>query len=136
MASAPIDVIGLKHRYGRYMAFLLVGGFGFVLYLAISNGVHYLFGVEEAWSAVIGSVLPIWPIYQLQRRVTFRQRTARANALPAYAALQAGNAMLVGALSALGSRTSLPGYMIFVLAGVAGVIASYLVQSRLIFRKT
>lgn len=133
MASPTPDVSDSRIR--RHVTFLLVGGFGFALYLAVSNALHYAFDVRESVSAVIGSILPIWPVYQLQRRYTFRGRESGSHSFPAYVALQGLNAALVGSLSSVGARTALPGYAVFVIAGVAGVLVSYVVQSRLIFRK-
>jgi len=124
-----------NRRHVRYFAFLLVGGTGFLLYLAISNALHYLLGVDESWAAMIGSALPIWPVYQLQRRFTFRGRESNAGSFPAYIALQAGNTLLIGLLSGLGANSPLPGFVVFVIAGLSGVVVSYVVQSKLIFRK-
>ena len=124
-----------NRRHVRYLAFLLVGGTGFLLYLAISNALHYLLDVNESWAAMIGSALPIWPVYQLQRRFTFRGRESNSGSFPAYVALQVSNTLLIGLLSGLGAKSALPGFLVFVLAGISGVVVSYVVQSKLIFRK-
>lgn len=131
MASRASDM----ERARRYAAFLLAGGIGFMIYLALSNLFHYVFGLSEALAPFLGTVLAVPPTYLLQRTLTFRGRTAGRQALPMYVALQVGNAFLISLLSSLGARTSLPGYVVFVIAGVAGVLVSYWVQSRLIFRK-
>lgn len=117
----------------RWFWFLFSGGTGFALYLLISNTLSYVFGVNAALSAAVGTLLPVLPVFYMQHRLTFRSQRDKRQALPAYALLQVCNAFFVGGLSALGVRLGLAEAIVFVIAGAMGVVASYLVQSRLIF---
>lgn len=124
----------LTARLKRYGAFLLAGGTGFLIYLALSNALHYLTGLAEGPAALLGTLLSVPPTYLMQRRFTFDSKVSNRAALPRYAALQACNALLIGSISALGAMMALPAYVAFVVAGVSGVLLSYWVQSRLIFK--
>lgn len=121
-------------RFKRYLLFLFSGGAGFALYLLCSNVLHYVFQVRESYAAGASVVLAVGPTYLLQKYVTFRSSSSSRKAFPKYAGLQLGNAALTAAISGLGAKIALPGYVVFVVAGVAGVLVSYLVQSRFIFR--
>lgn len=113
--------------------FLVAGGTGFLLYLAISNGLHYLLHVAAVPSAIAGTLLPVLPTFWMQRRLTFRSDRSKRTALPMYALLQVGNAALVGVLTALGTRLDLPGVVVFFVAGVVSALVSYVVQARVVF---
>lgn len=118
----------------RSFWFFVAGGTGFSLYLLISNLLHYLFGFGAVISAVAGTLLPVIPTFWMQRRLTFRSDRSKRAALPMYALLQIGNAALIGALTAMGARTQLPGIVIFFIVGVIGTLISYVVQARVVFR--
>lgn len=113
--------------------FLVAGGTGFVLYLVISDGLHYLLHVAAVPSAIAGTLLPVLPTFWMQRRLTFRSDRSKRTALPMYALLQIGNAALVGAMTALGTRLELPGVVVFFFSGVVGALASYIVQAKIVF---
>lgn len=118
----------------RWFWFLFAGGTGFALYLLISNTLNYVLGVDAALSAAIGTLLPVLPVFYMQHRLTFRSQRNKRRALPAYALLQVANAAFVAALTSVGVRLGLPEALVFVIAGAMGVVASYIVQSRFIFR--
>ncbi|MCK9516177.1 MAG: GtrA family protein [Ottowia sp.] len=129
--------IPLIHRaewLRRWFWFLFAGGTGFALYLLISNTLNYLLGVNAAVSAAVGTLLPVLPVFYMQHRLTFRSQQRKRKALPAYALLQVANAGFVAALTLVGVRLGLPEALVFVIAGAMGVVASYIVQSRLIFK--
>jgi putative flippase GtrA len=117
----------------RLFYFFLAGGTGFALYLVISNTLHYEVGLAEVPSAVAGTLLSILPTFWMQRHLTFRSVAPHRRSLPRYALLQVFNAMLIGALSALGSRLDLPAVATFCVAGVIGTVVSYIVQAKVVF---
>ncbi len=119
--------------FRRIFFFLLAGGTGFLLYLGISNALHYLLHVGEVASAVAGAVLPVLPTFWMQRRFTFNSSRSKRQAFPRYALLQLGNAVVIGILTAVGARLGLPGGVVFLVAGIVGVVISYVVQARLVF---
>lgn len=116
--------------------FFLAGGAGFLLYLAISNFLHYLVGLGTVSSAVVGTLLPVAPTFWMQRRFTFRSDRPKRTTLPMYALLQVGNATLIGALTAVGARAELPGVVVFLVAGMIGTLVSYVVQANVVFRSS
>lgn len=117
----------------RLFYFLLAGGAGFALYLVISDVLHYAIGLDEAPSAVVGTLLPILPTFWMQRHLTFRSVTPRRRSLPRYALLQMANALLIGVLSALGPCLGLPAVATFCAAGAIGTLVSYIVQAKVVF---
>lgn len=117
----------------RLFYFLLAGGTGFALYLVISNALHYGVGLDEVPSAVAGTLLSILPTFWMQRHLTFRSIAPRRRSLPRYALLQVANALLIGALSALGPRLDLPAVATFCAAGAIGTVVSYIVQAKVVF---
>lgn len=116
--------------------FILAGGTGFLLYLAISNFLHYLLGLGTVPSAVVGTLLPVAPTFWMQRRLTFRSDRSKRTTLPMYALLQVGNAALIGILTAVGARAELPGVVVFLVAGMIGTLVSYVVQAKVVFRSS
>lgn len=117
----------------RIFFFLLAGGVGFVLYLGISNTLHYILGVNEVVAAVLATLLPIPPTFWMQRRLTFESVSPSRRSLPRYAILQVGNAVLIGVLSAVGVKLHAPAVFTFFIAGVVSVVISYIVQATLVF---
>ena len=130
----PIRSIKANDRLCRILFFLIAGGTGFALYLIISDTLHYLFHVSEVISAAVGTLLPIFPTFWMQKKFTFRSRDSHKLALPGYFLLQVCNAVLITSLTALGARIGMPGMVIFPLSGVIGAMISYFIQARLIFR--
>lgn len=120
-------------RIRRMLYFLLAGGTGFVLYLAASNTLHYVAGLNEVPSAIVGTLLPIIPTFWMQRSLTFRSVAPQRRSLPRYAMLQVGNSLLIGGLSALGAELAFPAVVTFCLAGVVGTVISYIVQAKIVF---
>lgn len=116
--------------------FLMAGGTGFLLYLAISNCLHYLFGISAVLSAIAGTLLPVLPTFWMQRSLTFRSDRSKRTTLPKYALLQVGNAVMIGSLTAVGARVELPGVIVFLVAGAIGTLVSYVVQAKLVFRSS
>lgn len=117
----------------RALYFVLAGGTGFLLYLSVSNVMHYGLHVGEVTSAVIATLLPIPPTFWMQRRLTFRSYAPKRRSFSLYALLQFCNAALIGGLTAIGRNLGWPAAMVFVVAGAIGVVISYFVQARVIF---
>lgn len=111
--------------------FLLSGGTGFALYLLVSNGAHYVFGAPIFLAAAIGTLLPVPVTFWMQRTITFRSN--RRKQLPRYLLLQIANAIFIALLSELGDVLRFPAVVVFVVAGATGVVASYVVQAKVIF---
>jgi putative flippase GtrA len=128
-----IAAITSHNGFRKAFFFLLAGGTGFVLYLCISNVMHYLFHVREVPSAIAGTLLPVFPTFWMQRRLTFDSNIPKRTALPRYTLLQVGNAILIGGLTSAGAALELPGAVVFFVAGLIGVLVSYVVQAKLVF---
>lgn len=114
--------------------FFVAGGTGFLLYLAISNFLHYLLGLGPVPSAVTAALLSMVPTFWMQRRLTFRSDRSKRAALPMYALLQLGNTALIGVLTSIGARMDMPSAVVFFIAGLIGSLVSYVVQARIVFR--
>jgi putative flippase GtrA len=125
--------ITFGNGFRKAFFFLLAGGTGFLLYLCISNGMHYVFHVREVVSAIVATLLSALPTFWMQRRLTFRSDRPKRKSLPLYVLLQVGNAALIGVLTSAGVRMGLPGAVIFFIAGIAGALTSYAVQAKFIF---
>jgi putative flippase GtrA len=117
----------------RTFFFFLAGGTGFLVYLCLSNAMHYLFRVDEVVSALIATLLSALPTFWMQHRLTFQSHMPKRKALPRYAVLQLGNAALISGLTALGGKLGEPAFVAFPLAGITGAFISYFVQSKFIF---
>ncbi len=129
-----LSIQGLSEKSIRhFFYFFLAGGTGFALYLAISDVLHYAAGLNEASSAIVGTLLSIIPTFWMQRSLTFKSVAPQMRSLPRYALLQVGNALLIGALSALGARLALPAVAIFCVAGAIGTVVSYVIQAKIVF---
>lgn len=129
----PIAATISRSGVRRLFFFLLAGGTGFVLYLGISNALHYLLKVDEVTSAVVGTILPVLPTFWMQRNLTFNSERPKHQALPRYAILQLGNAALIGGMTAVGADLGMPGAIVFLVAGALGTLISYGVQAKLVF---
>ena len=114
--------------------FLFAGGTAFLIYLALSNALHYGLGLDETWAALGGAIGAIPPAFLMQKNLTFRSNARTRDALPRYVLLQLFNAAFISTMAHLGARFGIPGAIVFVLAGGAGTLVSYFVQSRLVFR--
>ncbi len=113
--------------------FLLAGCTGFLLYLCVSNVMHYALHVGEVTSAFTATLLPIPPTFWMQRRLTFRSSAPKGRSFSLYALLQLCNAVLIASLTAVGKYLGWPAAMVFIVAGAIGVAISYVVQARVIF---
>lgn len=120
-------------RIRRMLYFFLAGGTGFALYLVASNTLHYVAGLNEVPSAIVGTLLPIIPTFWMQRSLTFKSVAPQRRSLPRYTLLQVGNALLIGGLSALGAKLAFPAAVTFCLAGAIGTAISYIVQAKVVF---
>ena len=125
----PVD-----DAYRRFARFLVSGGSGFLLYLVFTALLGQWFGFERGVNALLGTLLAIPPTFLLQRRLTFRSDGAVRRQFAGYIALQLVSAMVIGLAAQAGAMAGLPEFASYVLAGVAGVVFSYIVQSTLIFR--
>ena len=125
----PVD-----DAYRRFARFLVSGGSGFLLYLVFTALLGQWFGFERGVNALLGTLLAIPPTFLLQRRFTFRSDGAVRRQFAGYIALQLVSAMVIGLAAQAGAMAGLPEFASYVLAGVAGVVFSYIVQSTLIFR--
>lgn len=127
---SPLERDGLR----RKLAFLIAGGFGFVVYylgsLVLVRQLHVGPGVA-AWLAVLVSITPT---FLLQRSFAFRDRGPPWPAFLRYCALQAVNAAATGLLTHLGRRAGLGDAVNFFVAGAVVVVGSYLVLNHLVFR--
>jgi putative flippase GtrA len=94
---------------------------------------HYLLRIDEAFSALIATLLSALPTFWMQHQLTFQSYTPKRKALPRYAILQLGNAALISGLTALGGKLGVPAFLSFPLAGITGAIVSYFIQSKFIF---
>jgi putative flippase GtrA len=129
-----LQTIGLNEDIRRGLLFLFAGGTGFILYLCISNGLHYIFEVSETSSAIAGTLLPILPTFWMQRRLTFRSEVSSRLAFPRYVMLQVANAGFIIGVTALAAHTKLSGAVVFFIAGATGTLISYIVQLKFVFR--
>lgn len=117
------------------LRFLVSGGAGFVLFYAAANVIRMISGFNEGLSAFLGTLVAIGPTFLLQRSFTFRVKSKPVERLGGYLVLQLASAAVIGAAASLLSKTALPAYVVFVIAGGVGVVFSFAVQSLLIFRK-
>lgn len=125
----------LLHRRVRMLRFLIVGGSGFVLYLLLASLLRSTTAISPAWAAALATLLAVLPTFQLQRVFTFQSSGPYARELLYYAMLQLVNAGVIALTAQAGSQwlrlKDLPNFMI---AGMIGVVFSYLAQRWLIFR--
>lgn len=127
----------LDGKYGAFVRrvffFLVAGGTGFLLYLLISSALHYVLGVREVYAAVFGALIPVVPTYFMQRNLTFKSSGSVRRSFTRYACLQAINAVLIMALSWVGTIVGLGAMVNFIISGVVSVVVSYVVQDVLVF---
>lgn len=128
-----IQVTNPVERARKVFYFALAGGTGFLIYLCVSNFMHYVMHVSEVTSAITATLLPIPPTFWMQRRLTFRNYVPKRRSFPRYALLQLCNAALIGGLTEAGVRLAWPAAMSFIVAGATGVIISYFVQAKVVF---
>jgi putative flippase GtrA len=114
--------------------FVISGGTGFLLYLGAATLLARFTRLDHGWVAFIATLLAIPPTFLLQRHFTFRASTRRSGQLASYVGLQLVSALVIAGAAHAGSRLGLPSTVVFVLAGLCGILVSYLVQVLLIFK--
>jgi putative flippase GtrA len=118
----------------QVVRFLLSGGTGFALYLAFALLLRHGTTLGEGTCAFVATLLAIPPTFLLQRSFTFRSSGRAHRQLAGYLLLQLLSSVVIGVVAHAGARLGLPQVAGFVVAGVAGVVVSYLVQAAWIFR--
>lgn len=125
----------LGHRRARTLRFLIVGGGGFVLYLLLASLLRATTSVSPPVAALMATLLAILPVFHLQRAFTFQSSGPYAREFLHYALLQLVNAGVIALATKAGVQwLRWPDLPVFVIAGVIGVVFSYLVQVWLVFR--
>ncbi len=116
------------------MRFLLAGGSGFCLYLLFASALRAFTPLPPAESALLARILSMPSTFVLQRKFTFRSDAPARSQLVRYVLLQLLNAGIVATCAWAGAHwLHLPDLPNFVLAGIIGVVVSYLTQAKLVF---
>ena len=115
--------------------FLLSGGAGFAIYYVLSNGLYYLLHVAPVLSALLAMLASVPVSYFMQKNLTFKHRPTSSKTMPRYLLLQAVNASVIGSVTYLCNRFSLPQAINFAVAGFMGVVVSFAIQERLVFQE-
>jgi putative flippase GtrA len=124
----------LLHPRARVLRFLIVGGSGFLLYLLLASVLRAISTASAPVAAALATLLAILPVFHAQRVFTFRSGGQYARQLLHYALLQAVCAGVIAVTAkACTLWLRLPDLPTFVIAGLAGVVFSYLVQATLVF---
>ena len=125
----------LLHRRMRLFRFVIVGGSGFALYLLLASLLRAITTISPPSAAALATLLAVLPTFQLQRTFTFQSSGPYARELLSYAMLQLVNAGVIALAAKVGAQwLQLPDLSDFVIAGLIGVVFSYLVQRWLVFR--
>jgi putative flippase GtrA len=119
---------------GTMARFLISGGTGFLLYLGAATLLARFTQLDHGWVALLATVMAIPPTFVLQRSFTFRSSNRGSGQLAGYVGLQLVSALVIAGSAHAGSRLGLPSTVVFVLAGLCGVLVSYVVQAMLIFK--
>ena len=119
----------------RLFFFVLSGAVGFAVYYAISNGLYYLLHVPPVWSVLLAMAISVPVGYKMQKDLTFKRGTSSRRAMPRYVMLQAINAFVIASATYVFSRFGAPQVLNFAVAGFMGVVVSFVVQDRIVFRK-
>ncbi len=115
--------------------FLLSGAAGFAIYYLLSNGLYYLLQVPPVLAALLAMLVSVPVSYFMQKNLTFRHRPKSGKTMPRYLLLQAVNASVIGSVTYLCDRLSLPQAVNFAVAGFMGVVVSFAIQERLVFQE-
>ena len=125
----------LLQRRMRVLRFLIVGGSGFVMYLLLASLLRAITTLSPPSAAALATLLAVLPTFQLQRVFTFRSSGPYARELLSYTMLQLVNAGVIAFAAKVGAQwLQLPDLPDFVIAGMLGVVFSYLLQTWLVFR--
>lgn len=125
----------LANNRHQWLRFLISGGAGFLLYYTLALVLHRLTAWTDGWCALVATLLAIAPTFLLQKRFTFRSGGEIGPQVLGYLLLQLVSAALIGAAAHAGAKLGLPVFLGFFVAGLLGVVFSYLVQTIVIFRK-
>lgn len=122
-------------RLRQKVAFLFSGATGFALYYGFSLLLSRIPGVEQELAAFVAVLLSIPPTFLLQKRFAFRHRGSALPSFAKYCALQAFNALAIAALAWVGRHLGAPAEVNFLASGAIVLVVSYLVLSRIVFRR-
>ena len=118
----------------HYLRFLVSGATGFAIYYVFALLLNARFGFASAPSAIMATLIAVPPAFFLQRKFTFRSEGNGWHQFAAYVLLQVVCSLIIGFAAYLGESISLHRTVTFFVAGVAGVVFSYVVQRTLIFK--
>ena len=122
-------------RRAQLLRFLVSGGTGFVLYYLFALALREWTTLGVGTSALLATLLAIPPTFLLQRSFTFRSTGRVHLQMAGYLALQLASALVISTGALVAARGGIPESIGFILAGIAGVVFTYLVQATIIFRK-
>lgn len=120
---------------GRWLRFLISGGIGFALYYSFALMLSWMTPWADGSCAFVGTLLAIPPTFLLQRSFTFRSGGAVAGQAAGYLLLQLASSAMIGSSAYFAAKLGIPTFIGFFLAGMAGVLFSYLIQASLIFKR-
>lgn len=119
----------------QWFRFLISGGIGFALYYSIALLLRWTTPWADASCAFVGTLLAIPPTFLLQRSFTFRSDGGIRGQAAGYLLLQLASSIVIGSSAYFAARLGIPTLLGFFLAGIAGVLFSYVVQASLIFKR-
>jgi putative flippase GtrA len=123
-----------RERVLKWLRFLVSGGTGFGIYYVVALGTRLLTGWPEGACSVLATILSVPPAFLMQRHFTFRSGgDARVQAVQ-YGLLQVGVGVLVGVMAQTLGGFGLHPTLSFFLAGASGIVASFVLQSAVVFR--
>ena len=114
--------------------FLISGGTGFAIYYLVALLLRRYTDWPDGACATVATLFSVPPAFLLQKHFTFRHRGGGHSQLFGYLLLQGACALLVGGVAQACMRLGMSHYLGFFLGGASGVLVSWLVQRRLIFR--
>jgi len=118
----------------RAWRFLIAGGCGFLLYLLLATALRATTALAPGTAALLATLLAVLPTFHLQRVFTFRSTGSYRAELLRYGLLQLLNSGVIALTAKLGAQwLRLADLPTFVMAGLVGVIVSYLLQATLVF---
>lgn len=120
---------------GRWLRFLISGGIGFALYYGFALLLTWMTPWADGSCAFVGTLLAIPPTFLLQRSFTFRSDGGPGGQAAGYLLLQLASSAIIGSSAYFAARLGIPTFLGFFLAGIAGVLFSYVIQASLIFKR-
>ena len=115
--------------------FLISGCTGFAIYYVVALLLRHFTAWPDGACATVATLVSVPPAFLMQKHFTFRQRGGGHSQFLGYVLLQGACALLVGAVVQACMRLGMSHYLGFFLGGASGVLVSWLVQRRLIFRQ-